>query len=246
MIHIWIRKTQDWADEEGVVAQLADSSMVPLWNATFNLSYQRFRLRLAEIARLSLDRVDGAVVSEWDEIPDGAIVLPVDDDDWFSPEAALVLEAEAGAEAFGYHWTSPWIEVPIDVGHRLYMVRRSIFPRTPPKWICTTNGYAMVKGPGSREALVNHVEASRRFEAAAARGDGSVKRIEQKLGVANRSLASRTTLLGLRKRQITRVELLRKYRRYLRLYERPLAPDIEWCRPYVAMMSELMAELEPR
>jgi hypothetical protein len=244
--HIWVRRTLDWADEEAVVAELADASMVPLWNATFNVSYQRFRHRVAEIARLSHEHVDGAVVSEWDDIPEGALVLPVDDDDWFSPDAARVLEAEADPEASGYYWESAWIELPIDLGHRLYLLRRRLFPRTPPKWLCTTNNYAMVKRADAKEALESHIRASPRFEDALARGDMSVKKIERKLSVANRNLGSRTTLLGLRKRQITRPELLRKYRRHVKLYERTLEPEIAWCRPYVAMMVDLMAELEPR
>ena len=72
------------------------------WNDTFNISYQRFRHRVEQIAQLNHSRVEGAVVSEWDEIPDGALVMPVDDDDWFVPGAAQALEAELDPEAIGY------------------------------------------------------------------------------------------------------------------------------------------------
>jgi hypothetical protein len=245
-IHIWVRRPLDWEDEEAVVAQLADSSMVPLWNATFSITYQRFRHRVAQIAQLNHSRVEGAVVSGWDEIPDGALVVPVDDDDWFAPGAARMLEAETDPDAIAYLWTSRWIEVPIDLGHRLYLLRRRLFPRTPPKWICSTNNYAMVKSPETRKPLGDHVSGSRWFDGPVERGDPSVKRIDPPLSVANRTLASQTTLLTLRKREIGRRELLRKYRRHIELYERPLPPELDWCRPYVEMMAGLMGELEIR
>ena len=103
-------------------------------------------------------------MSEWDEIPEGALVMPVDDDDWFVPGAAQALEAERDPDAIGYLWPSRWIQVPINLGHRLYLLRRRLLPRTPPKWICSTNNYAMVKGPEVKEALGNHIEASHWFE----------------------------------------------------------------------------------
>jgi hypothetical protein len=246
VIYIWIRRTVDWRNEDAALDQLTDSWLkpkVPLWNATFNISYQGFRRRVAEIADLNHAGVEGAVRAGWDEIPEGAIVLPVDDDDWFAPAAAHILERERDAAARGYVWANRWIEVPIDLGHRLHHARRRLFPRTPPKWLCGTNNYAMVKSPEAKELLGSHVKASRWFEGRVSGPDGSVKRIDGVLSVANRTLASQTTL-SQRRMTIRRGELVRKYRRYRRLYEQPLPPDLAWCRPYVAMMRELMGELE--
>ena len=245
MIHIWIRRTVDWANEDAAVEQLTDPWLkpkVPLWNATFNITYQRFRYRVAQIALLAHSQVEGARLSKWDEIPDGAVVLPVDDDDWFAPSAASVLERELDPHALGYVWTSRWIESPMSIGHRVHIARRRLLPFTPPKWICGTNNYAMLKRPEARDLLVNHMEASRWF---ANRTTHDIKRIDAELGVANRTLASQTTL-GMRRHDFKRSELLRKYRRYRRLYRRPLPPTLAWCRPYVAMMADLMDELQVR
>jgi hypothetical protein len=246
LIYIWIRRTVDWADEEAAVAQLTDPWLlpkIPLWNKTFDMTYQRFRLRLTEIADLNHSRVAGAVRASWDEIPEDAIVLPIDDDDWFAPDAARTLAREAESAKTFYHWPARWLEVPIDLGHRMHLLRRRILPRTPPKWLCATNNYAMLKGPRSREILGNHLVASRWLEQRL--DDPAVKRLAEPLGLANRTLASQTTL-SQRRLELRRSELLRKLRRHRRLYERALRTDLGWARPYVEMMAALMGELRPR
>jgi hypothetical protein len=248
VIYIWIRRTVDWGDGDAATDQLTDAWLkpkVPLWNGTFNISYQDFRYRVAQIAQLNHSLVDGAMRAGWDAIPDGAVVLPVDDDDWFAPHAARALEGELDPSASGYLWPSRWIEVPINLGHKLHLARRRLLPRTPPKWLCSTNNYAMVKRSWTKALLESHIRASRWFEGQVSGPDGRVKRVDGPLSVANRTLASQTTL-GHRRMTIRRAELVRKFRRYQRLYDRPLPPELDWCRPYVAMMGELMEELEPK
>jgi len=242
VLHLWVRATANWADERAFRAQLdpAFEPQVALWDDTFDMPYRCFRHQLRAIAQLNLSRVADAVVAAWDEIPDGALVAPVDDDDWFAPDVARTLERERAPHALGYVWTSSFLEVPIDLGHRLYLARRALFPRTPPRWLCTTNNYAAHKRPETELLLRSHTIASEHFAGADA---ARVVRLDRRLSVMNRTLASKTSL-GFLKPAIRRGTLLRKLRRYRELYAAPPShPDLDWCRPYLQMMSDLMREL---
>jgi hypothetical protein len=241
MIYIWIRATVDWQDEEAFLAQLRPElePKINLWNETFNIRFHVFRHRIHEIARLSLSRVQNAVCVGWDEIPEGGLVVPADDDDWFAPDVGTVLETQRQPGTSGCYWTSSFIEVPIHFRHRLYLIHRRVFPGTPPWYVFTTNNYAMVKSRESRALLDSHHLASARAKDEPA---GPLTRIERRLSVMNRTLGSQTSL-ALGKPTITRSWLIRKFERYRKLYDRPQLPDLAWCQPYLAMMSDLMAEL---
>jgi hypothetical protein len=240
MIYIVIRQTTDWGNEAVVHAQLPERfrGKVALWNATFNLPYHVFRLELARIARLSLSRVADAVYVPRAEVPAGAILVPTDDDDWFAPGLATALEAAVDGEHVGYYWPSAFVELPISRGHRLGLIRRAIFPSTSPKWLCTTNNYALAMGSETATLINSHVTASQWFIA----NPGAVKRLGDRLSVMNRTLASQTSFWSVK----SQGDLVRKFHRYRRLYERRVAPDLAWCEPYVAMMRDVMNALTLR
>jgi hypothetical protein len=239
-IYIWIRSTTNWEDEEAVLAQLSPDlrSKVAVWNDTFNIPFHVFRHQVRQVARFNLSKVENAVCAPWEEIPDGSLVLPVDDDDWFAPDVAGVLEREHDARVTGYYWISSFIEVPTNLRHRLGLIRRRVFPRTSPKFICTTNNYALLKSPETKPLLQSHRRASEWF----ARDGAPVRRVEQRLSAMNRTLGSQTSLAW-RKPVLTRCQLVRKCRRYKRLYREGVTPDLAWCRPYLAMMADLMDQL---
>ncbi|MFI5394687.1 MAG: hypothetical protein ACHQ9S_04065 [Candidatus Binatia bacterium] len=240
MIYIVVRKTTDWGNEATFRAQIPAGlePVVELWNTTFEMPYHLFRRELKRIAQLSLSRIQGAVCVARDEIPKDAVVLPTDDDDWFSPRLAKVLEENVDGRHAGYHWPSQFIEVPISLPHQLGLIRRAIFPRTPPKWLCTTNNYAVVMRSDTAPLIDSHIKASRWFIAHPA----AVKRLGEPLSVMNRSLASRTSLRS----KPSRSALVRKFRRYETLYRRALPPELSWCEPYVVMMRDLMDQLRLR
>jgi hypothetical protein len=244
VIYIWVRTTMNWEDERAFLAQARPEirPRVAVWNETFSIPFHLFRHRVWQIARENLSRVEGAVCAGWEEIPDGALVVPVDDDDWFAPNVAEVLEGEYDPGATAYRWVSSFIEVPIHFPHRLGLIRRRIFPGTRPRYVCTTNNYAMVKSPETKDLLRSHPRASRWAEAQEA---GVVKRIDQRLSVMNRTLASQTTL-GVGRAMIRRSRLIWKFHRYKRLYRRLDLSHLPWSRPYVAMMRDLMDELRIR
>jgi hypothetical protein len=240
MIYIAVRRTTDWEDEAAFRGQIPAGfgPVVELWNATFEMPYHLFRRELKRIAQLSVSRVEGALCVPRQEIPEDALVVPTDDDDWFSRRLARVLEANVDGRHVGYYWPSRFIETPISFRHRLGRIRRALFPRTPPKWLCTTNNYAVVMRHDATPLIDSHIQASRWFVA----HPHAVQRIGEHLSVMNRTLASRTALRS----ELSRSALVRKFRRYKKLYRKALAPELSWCEPYVAMMSSLMDQLRLR
>jgi hypothetical protein len=240
MIYIVVRKTTDWGNEATFRAQIPAGfeKVVETWNATFDMPYHLFRRELKRIAQLSLSRISGAACVAHEEVPEYGVVVPTDDDDWFSPRLAEVLEKNIDGQHAGYYWPSKFIEVPIHLPHRLGLIRRAIFPRTRPHFLCTTNNYAVVMCAQMAPFIDKHVWATNWFVAHPA----AVKKIDEHLSVMNRTLASRTSLY----KKPARPALVRKYRQYQRLYRRALAPELSWCEPYYAMLRDLMAQLRLR
>lgn len=245
LAYIWVRKTVDWSDEQTFFAQIPEGFEPKLarWNETFETPFHSFRQRVAEIARLNHSRVSRAAVAKWDRIPDGALVLPVDDDDWFAPEVAVRAAEAQELGGAGARWPTIHVEDPMGFGHRVDLWRRRLLPFSPPRWICSTNNYALVKEAGSanKELLASHVEASRWVKAG--RRD-SMRSLPERLSIANRTIASRTSLGHLRP-TVSRAELLRKSRRYRSIYREDVA-GCPWACPHLEAMAELMDELQPR
>ena len=243
MVRIWVRETLDYDDERAFEAELRPDFREPvaLWDATFAMPYRVFRSRVREIARENLARVDGAPCVAWEEIPDGALVVPVDDDDWFRPDLASVLERSLRPGVGGLRWTSSFLEVPINLRHELGLQRDRVRPRRP-LYLCTTNNYAFFASETSKVRLARHGQASRWV---AAQPPGTVPLLGERLSVMNRTLASQTTL-NHRGRCISRRRLLRKRDRYRRLYARALPAELRWAQPHVERMRELMEELRLR
>ena len=169
-------------------------------------------------------------------------MLPTDDDDWFAPDVAIAIDSERDPAAIGYHWIPAFIEVPIHFGNRLGPVRRRAFPWTAPTLPLSTNTYALEKSQETHALLCDHGDASAWFAGEA----GSMKRIGRPLSVQNRTLASQTSIGQGSLPPISRRQLVRKFRRYKELYREAAPPELGWCAPYLAMMADLMDELELR
>lgn len=245
MLYICVRRTVEWRDEEAFRAQLkpAFAPKVAAWNEAFTMPFHEFRHRVREIARTNLATVRGASCAAWDDIPEGALVVPIDDDDWLAPGVGEALAAARDPQALGYYWTSSYLEVPMHLRHRLRLLRQRLFRRWfRPHWTCSSNNYAFVKTAEMGTGLLKHSHASPWFDGP---GAALVRQIEGRLSVQNRTLASITSLAYGRP-SIGRPELIRKYQAYQQLYSKPVPSGIAWCRPYVDRMRDLMRELRLR
>jgi two-component sensor histidine kinase len=70
-----------------------------------------------------------------------------------------------------------------------------------------------------------------------------VSRLDRRLSLVNRTLASQTTI-GMKSGTVTRKHLLEKHRRYLSLYRTPSRTVPSWALPYVELMGALMGRLQ--
>jgi len=244
MIYIWLRATTAWEDEAVFNAQMPAGfdQKVSLWNRTFNIPYHLFRHRVRQIAQLNHAQVKRACFACWEDIPDGALVVPVDDDDWLAPTLCEALEGACRAGTEGYYWPSSFLEVPIDWRHDIGKAVRELLPFFGPKWFCNTNSYAMVKSESAKPLCTDHVRASAWFKAH--RKTGAL-RIGQRLSLMNRTLASQTSL-AYKRPPFAKTRLVLSYSRYRRLYHKAVRTGLEWSKPYQVMMADLMSELHLR
>jgi hypothetical protein len=236
MLHICVRSTLPWHDEAAVAASLIPGvrPQVELWNTTFDMRYAAFRQRLVEIARQNLARVEGARVSALDDVPRGALVVPVDDDDWFSPELAERLLSEPGEGLQGYHWNRYIVETPRRAHRWPWPDRRRAADTS--RHTCGSNNYAVRNLPEHTESIASHVRASALFDAS----PGRFRHVSASLSVQNRNLASRSALAA-GSSTLTRGELIERFGRHRKLYARlRLPPEVAWAQPCIASMAELM------
>jgi hypothetical protein len=239
-----VRRTTDWTNEAGVRAQLPDgfAPLVDLWNDTFDMPYHHFRQQLKQIAQANLASIEGAVTAALHEVPRGALIAPVDDDDWFSPEMAKVVADHRDARCQGYRWPSRFLEVPPNFDQWLGAWRRRLFPSTPQRWLCTTNNHVIENIPGVGRTVDSHIQATDWF----VQNEALVKVLDVPLSLQNRNLASQTALLFRSGVMMTRSKLVRRHRQYRALYARPPRALPAWCRPPVGSMAELMLALRVR
>jgi hypothetical protein len=241
-LFVAVRRTLDWDNERHVRENLKPGfrAKYESWNATFRMPYHMFRSRLREIARLNWSRVAEVSVVPLAEVPPGALVAPVDDDDWFAPDLAAGVRESYQPGVRGYHWTCSILDAQRVRRRWFGLLGRPKRRLDAPKFTCETNGYAVVNEDGWRELAGSHSEASRHFD------DHStlVKRIPQVLSVQNKSLASQS-VLDWGKPTVDREFLRRRFRRYRGFYGRVALPtSTSWATPYVGLMAELMRDLE--
>ncbi len=244
LLYIVVRQTTDWSNESSVRAQLPDGfeRLFDLWNDTFEMPYHQFRHRLKQIAADNHANVEGAVTAVLEDVPAGALIAPVDDDDWFSPDMATHVSGYRDDCHRGYRWPARFLEIPPDLDQWLGAWRRWLIPSTPLTWVCTTNNYVIERTPEGAKIVGSHVQASSWFVA----NESLVRVLDVPLSLQNRNIASQTSLLFRGRAPMTRSKLLRRHRQYRALYRRPPRGLPTWCRPWIGRMSELMRALHVR
>lgn len=72
---------------------LISNGVLDIWNKTFRINYIYFRYQVHQIAKLSLQNTNCQIIWGYKEFvewytnnKEDCIIVPVDDDDWFSPE----------------------------------------------------------------------------------------------------------------------------------------------------------------
>lgn len=237
-IHICVRQTLAWQDEALVRAHINPRfrQKFETWNETFTMPYHLFRVHLREIAADNLRRVAGTVVSDISRVPEGDIVVPIDDDDWLAPDLAARITPHLNAAAVLIVWErlalerTPWLRSARRWAGRA--LRRPDYP-------CKTNNYAVRWRHDRLDITLNHVRASEHAGA----HPSDVAKIGGTLAIQNRSLASQTTLAWKRP-AIRRAELIQLFHAHRTIYARwRPSPTLEWATPYVARMNDLMARV---
>jgi hypothetical protein len=238
-----VRATLPWHDEAAATAaQLPElRQKVVLWNQCFSLRYAAFRVRLIEIAQENWSRIENAKLTRREDVPAGALLVPVDDDDWFAPDLARHLLREQDAAFEGLHWDRYILELPRR--RRRFPWSRQRRAADTSRHTCGSNNYAIRNRPDFGRAITNHVWASEWFDA----HPGRVKRLAASLSVQNRNFASRSGLGGHKQLDISRDALIERYRRHRSLYDRlRLPPEVSWAQPHVDAMAELMRAIQLR
>lgn len=237
-VHICVRRTLDWGSETFTPDDLWPDLQAKYrtWNETFDMPYPAFRQRLKEIAQRNHAQVDGAVVTAFDDVPPGDLVVPTDDDDWFAPRLAHEIREALRPEAEGCLWRRQVISATRRRPKRRGWLRMRMKQRMGGRRSCATNNYAIVNGPGVEPLVSYHLEAAAYFDAHPRR----MAKIHKTLAIQNRTMASRTALKK-RQQTTTREELIASYHSYRTLYENwPLPPELLWAKPCVDSMAELM------
>ncbi|MHC5212014.1 MAG: hypothetical protein ACYTG2_14950 [Planctomycetota bacterium] len=244
-VYLCVRKTLDWSDLDGLEERVLPHfrAKYDTWNATFAIPYGTFRQRLKEITLRNLSSAEGAVVTPFEEIPPGGLIIPVDDDDWLAPHLPDVIRHVEGPDQVGYHWTRELLTPSRrrNLRRRWRHVRRRLRGKRDGHF-CATNNYAVLNTPETGSLALSHMAATAWFEEHPSR----VTEIPKMLAIQNRNLASQTTLDADRP-TISRDELVEKAETFRNLYrEWRLGLRLRWAQPCMDAMAQLMDDLRLR
>jgi hypothetical protein len=214
----------------GAVIQYAiRSNVLGVWNNAFRMSYFNFRAKLQALVRDNWNAVEGATVAPPGKLPlppGFKVVVPVDDDDFFSPDLAFHLVRTMTPLV---HW---W-EAKLGAGS-LNIDKR------PNRY--ATNQYAL-RGEAIKPGWLYHhwfVHTLR----------GKTRNINRFLSLNNKTVASLGVLVPNRTsyfnfRAMTKPNRIGRLRGIAKKGTRvpEVPPGLEWAKPYIERVAELHQEL---
>ena len=191
-----------------------------VWNDTFKLTFREYRHELQKIAAENHRQVKGA---DFGRPKDRSVVIPVDDDDWFSPDMIDRLRAAMKPNAVGLHWQSN------------ELLNGRLIPCGNPGCIyCKTNNYCYRPGPG-RGKWINHVGAEYAF-----REEKEIQYLDRPLNLVNRTLGSFTSL----EHRIPEGTLRDYWESTVTNFSKLTIPEhLGWITPYVEQVHVLIKRL---
>ena len=213
---IFVRSNIDWLNFDYKV-KFGAERQVGFWNDVFKMPYHIFRHRLQQLAERNLNDLGLPVVKDIKQALTHTVVIPVDDDDWFSPDLNAVVRRE-------FDLTMPVLTWKC---HFLTEDGASIDNR----FLCCTNSYAVNTKAGTPEVIpciYDHTFADKTFRP-------KYKCVDWKLGATNRTLASAVILRDIKSADEL-VQRLAKYRQNTQL------PG-EWFDGYLQEVINLYNEL---
>lgn len=140
-IIIFLRRTEDWENLASVPKAFNIGSQIIAWNRAFDMSYCKFRHMIKQIAMKSWEGLSDNIWHGSEErlfrsIRDDQIIVPTDDDDWFSPhlrnhllnrsEDVLIWKSFCHQTFLSHKLESRWNK---NLGSNEYAIRGSVFKR---------------------------------------------------------------------------------------------------------------------
>ena len=227
---------------------------IKFWNQTFSMSWFEYRQRIKNIAELNrsqIHNVDLVIRNRHQaallERLDNVIILPVDDDDWFSPEIADTLRKNASDMPDLFSWSDgvfcPSRKVPVKRRQRDTGGSDSLFFRNPTENGFWTNGYAVSEAGLDRCPDENREDVLNRHAKVLATFKEHVpefrhRHLDQVLSITHKSNASFTKLLT-----INSSEDLLAHRENLATPTELIPPKVKWAEPFIRQVDELNLQL---
>lgn len=256
MIAVFVRSDVQWhnitirnyAQQTGTAGMITPASRrrylecAKLWADTFRMSVFDYRAALRDIATTAIDRIEGldavfrnyATLARAKPENDNAWILPIDDDDWFSPSIADYCRDH---DANATHMLT-WAHVRLSADNARFQYPQENVPFVLTNQYAISNSAMTILNRDSRKTVLSHHGMAWQTIQRTAKRSFRDIRTKSPLAVTLKSPASYTQLTQFHNPE----ELLEFVTRGDRLFaEEKLLP--KWAKPHAAKVGQLLGEL---